>query len=242
MLPSWVHAAYFGVKRTQCFSTKSSYRLYSNLIHKSYKMSPQKTINRTLSLALFGTTFIFATPLLAATDRHGNEGYSTAAECDAAVASGAAKFYEAFTDHPPLRRDGEDAVKQGTLSDAGPQYGRGACDVGVGRSGGRDGVSAPLIGKFVPFSPDMPVNLYSDAAGKLVRVTMQKCDNNFGDNFPRPINVLTSHSDCFANMVIAPRFETKSEQVVKVAQTKRFELIPATMRTVTEQVMVMPET
>ena len=89
--------------------------------------------------------------------------------------------------------------------------------MGVGRSGGREGVIALLIGKFVPFSPDIPVNSYSDAAGKLVRVTMQKCNNNFGDNFARPINVLTSHSDCFANMVIAPRFKPKSPQVLKVA-------------------------
>ena len=101
-------------------------------------MSPRKTINRTLSLALFGTTFIFAAPLLAATDRHGNEGYSTAAECDAAVAAGSAKFYEAFTEHAPLRRDGEVAVKRGTLSDAGPHYGRGACDLGVGSPQGQD--------------------------------------------------------------------------------------------------------
>ena len=108
-------------------------------------MTPCATINRTLSLALFGTTFIFATPLFAATDRHGNVGYSTAAECDAAVAAGTAKFYEPFTDHPPLQRDGEASVKQGKLSDAGAQYGQGACDLGVGRSQGRDGVSAPLI-------------------------------------------------------------------------------------------------
>ena len=205
-------------------------------------MSHTQTTNRTLTLALFGTTFIFAAPLFAATDRQGNVGYSTAAECDAAVAAGSAKFYEPFTDHPPLKRDGEVAVKQGKLSDAGLQYGQGACDLGVGRSQGRDGVSGPLIGKFVPYSPDMPINLYSNAAGKVIRVTMQKCDNNFGDNFPRPIAVLTGSSDCFANIVIGPRFETKTEQVVKVPVTKRFEVIPATTRTVTEQVLVQPET
>ena len=88
----------------------------------------------------------------------------------------------------------------------------------------------------------MAVNLYSDATGKLLRVTMQKCDNNFGDNFPRPITVLTGSSDCFANIVIGPRFETKTEQVVNVPATKRFEVIPATNRTVTEQVLVQPET
>ncbi len=63
-------------------------------------MSHHATFNQTLSLALFGTTFMFATPLLAATDRHGNVGYTTAAECDAAVGAGTAKFYEPFTDHP----------------------------------------------------------------------------------------------------------------------------------------------
>jgi hypothetical protein len=205
-------------------------------------MSQRTTTNLTLRLALFGTSLIFATPLLAATDRHGNVGYATAAECDAAVAAGTAKFYEPFTDHPPLQRDGEASVKQGKLSDAGSQYGQGACDIGVGRSQGRDGVSAPLIGQYVPYSPDMPVNLYSNAAGKLLRVTMQKCDNNFGDNFPRPITLLTGSSDCFANIVIGPRFETKTEQVVKVAAAKRIEVIPGTSRTVTEQVMVQPET
>ena len=67
-------------------------------------MRPKDTLSRALSLALFGTCFIFAAPVLAATDRHGNVGYLTAAQCDAAVTSGTAKFYEPFTDHPPLQR------------------------------------------------------------------------------------------------------------------------------------------
>ena len=92
-------------------------------------MRHRNSINQTLSLALFGTTFIVATPVLAATDRHGNVGYSTAAECDVAVTAGTAKFYEPFTDHPPLQRDGEASVRQGKLSDAGVQYGQGACDL-----------------------------------------------------------------------------------------------------------------
>jgi hypothetical protein len=39
-----------------------------------------------------------------ATDNHGNVAYDTAAECDAAVAAGSAKFYEPFTHQPPLKR------------------------------------------------------------------------------------------------------------------------------------------
>jgi hypothetical protein len=133
-------------------------------------------------------------------DKHGNVGYDTAAECDAAVRAGTATFYTSFTHKPPLKRAGEVSVKAMTLADVGiPQsvvdqkgfgtsrYQPGACDPGAARSGGRDGVAAELQGKYVPFSPAMAVNVYYDKAGKPVRVSMKQCDNWFGGNFPRPI-------------------------------------------------------
>lgn len=133
-------------------------------------------------------------------DSHGNEGYDTAAECDAAVRAGSAKFYQSFTHQPPLLREGETSVKAITLGELtippdvvkgqsyeNDNYKLGACDIGVGRSRGRDGVAKVLIGKYVPYSPSMPVNVYSDKAGNAVRASMKQCDNWFGYRFPRPV-------------------------------------------------------
>lgn len=189
------------------------------------------------------------------TDRQGNVGYDTAAECDAAVATGTARFYEPFTSHPPLRRAGEAAVRTLRLSELAQAsemaaelgydaraYPKGACDIGVGRSGGRDGVSPELIGKWVPYGPAMSVNAYFDSQGRLVRATMQQCDNNFAKALPRPLGAQqVAGSECFANVLIPARFETKTEQVVKVPATQRIEVIPPTFKTVTEQVLVSPE-
>jgi hypothetical protein len=135
------------------------------------------------------------------TDSHGNIGYDTAEECDAAVRAGTAKFYRSVTKQPPLLREGEASVKSMTLADitipkdvvttklyGDSAYARGACDVGSPHSNGRDGVSLPLQGKFVPFSPTMPINVYMDKAGNPVRVSMKQCDNWFGAHFPRPIS------------------------------------------------------
>lgn len=123
------------------------------------------------------------------TDSHGNVGYDTAAECDAAVQAGQAKFYQSFTHKPPLLRAGEKSVRAATIRDLGEQYRLGACDIGVGRKLGRDGVASALQGKYVPYSPDMPVNVYSDATGKPVRVSMKQCDNWFSDRAPRPVSI-----------------------------------------------------
>jgi hypothetical protein len=133
-------------------------------------------------------------------DRHGNEGYDTAAECDAAVRAGTAKFYQSFTHEPPLLRAGEASVKavplaelpipQQVVKDKGygaDNYRQGACDMGVPRRAGRDGVSKPLQGKFVPISPTFMVNVYYNKAGNPVRAMMRQCDNWFSHNFPRPI-------------------------------------------------------
>ncbi len=191
------------------------------------------------------------------TDRHGNVGYDTAAECDAAMQAGTARAYQPFTEHPPLRREGEADVKRMTLRELASaealasqlgfnaaDYARGACDRGVGRSQGRDGVSGELVGKFVPYSPDMPVNVYFDAQGRPVRATMQRCDNHFGAALPRPVGraqAVSTATECFATVLVPARFEPRAEQVVKVAATQRFEVVPATYKTVTEQVLVSPE-
>lgn len=173
------------------------------------------------------------------TDPHGNVGYTSAAECDAAVNAGTAKFYQPFTHQPQLKRAGEDDVKVMKLGEL-PGFSKGACDVGVGRQNNRDGVSGQLIGKYVPFSPDMSVNAYLDAQGKVVRATMQQCDNNFSAQMPRPVGVPAS-SECFASVLTPAKFEIRSEQVVKLPETKRFEPVPPTFKAVTEEIVVKPE-
>jgi Putative peptidoglycan binding domain len=193
------------------------------------------------------------------TDTHGNVGYDSAAECDAAVLAGSAKYYQSFTSHPPLKRAGEVSVKQMMVKDLSealvtakslgydaPSYARGACDIGVGRSNGRDGVSPALIGKYVPYSASFAVNVYYDASGKAVRAMMQQCDNNFAKDLPRPVAgptvLMSDASDCYATVVTAAKFDTVNEQVVRVPATTRSEIIPATYKTVTEQVLVSPAT
>ena len=134
-------------------------------------------------------------------DGHGNVGYDTAAECDAAVRAGTAVFYKSFTFQKPLLRAGEVSVKSMPMSDlsipdsvvqgksfGANNYKTGACDRGVGRSGGRDGVAPELQGKYVPYSPSMLVNVYYDKAGNPVRTSMKQCDNWFDGNFPRPLS------------------------------------------------------
>ena len=121
------------------------------------------------------------------TDANGNVGYDTAAECDMAVRAGTARFYEPTTRMRPQRRQGEASVRTAQLADLGPQYAQGACDLGVGRKDGRNGVSKALQGKYVPFSPTMPVNVYLNKDGAPVRASMGQCDNRFSDAQPRPV-------------------------------------------------------
>jgi hypothetical protein len=63
------------------------------------------------TFALIGTTAHAGT----STDVHGNVGYDTAQECDAAVQAGKAKFYQSFTRKPALLRQGEARVTKSTL-------------------------------------------------------------------------------------------------------------------------------
>ena len=161
-------------------------------------MSTQKFLAVSAALASLFT----AQGALAAmvTDSHGNVGYDTAAECDAAVAAGTAKFYKPFTRKATALRAGETRVQAMSLKDLLiPQdtvksmdyqtndYKRGACDIGVGVKAGQNGVSKPLLGKYVPYSADMPVNVYFNKAGVPVRASMKQCDNRFASALPRPI-------------------------------------------------------
>jgi len=134
------------------------------------------------------------------TDSHGNVGYDTAEECDAAVKAGTAKFYQPFIKKPSALRAGEvrvqvmslkeiaipdDTVK--SMSYQANDYKRGACDIGVGAKWGQDGVTQTLIGKYVPYSPDMPINAYLSKRGVPVRVAMKQCNNRFAADLPRPV-------------------------------------------------------
>lgn len=156
-----------------------------------------------LAVAILGSGFaLFASSANAGitTDHHGNVGYDSYEECVAAVKDGSAKFYTPYTYQNPKRMAGEASVKKMLLSDVTipstvaanmplktQEYSAGACDRGVGQSNGRYGVSGKLVGKYVPFAADMPVNVYMDRSGTPVRVTMQQCDNHFGDKFPIPV-------------------------------------------------------
>ena len=124
------------------------------------------------------------------TDQHGNVGYDSAAECDAAVQAGNARFYRPVTDRKPARQKGEASVRTIRLSElssataqaaglrySAADYARGACDLGIRHVKGRPDITPELVGKWVPFSPDMPLNLYADAAGQPLRATMGQCDN-----------------------------------------------------------------
>ena len=134
------------------------------------------------------------------TDNHGNVGYDSYEECVTAVKDGSAKFYTPYTYQNPKRQAGEATVKKMRLSEVmipqtvvnannltASDYSAGACDLGVGQSNGRYGVSGALVGKYVPIAADMPVNVYMDKAGNPVRLSMQQCDNHFGAKFPTPI-------------------------------------------------------
>ncbi len=154
-------------------------------------VSKKITALKTLPLLLASAGFFVSTHTSAAisTDIRGNTAYDTAAECDAAVQNGTARFYVPEAKNKPLRQKGERSVKTLRLIDLGDQYRLGACDMGVGKQNGRVGVDRKLQGKYVPFSPSMPLNAYMDASGNVVRVSMQICDNRFSEAMPRPVSM-----------------------------------------------------
>ena len=179
------------------------------------------------------------------TDNHGNEGYDSYDECVTAVKNGSAKFYTPYTYQKPMRRAGETSIKKMRLSEVMiPQnvvdsnnlmtadYEAGACDLGVGQSNGRYGVSGALVGKYVPISADMPVNVYMDRRGNPVRLSMQQCDNHFGDKFPTP--VVSEAKAPAAQLAIA---EERTVEAV-VVETKRM-IRPTQYRV--KQVIIAPQ-
>ncbi|AOW13608.1 hypothetical protein LPB72_11465 [Hydrogenophaga crassostreae] len=163
-------------------------------------------LNKLSAMMVFGGLVMVQAHAGMVKDANGNVGYDTAAECDAAVQAGQATFYTPVTKMPPLKQRGEKSVKGGRLSEVSSDYKLGACDVGVGRSKGRNGVSADLRGKYIPFSPDMPLNVYADASGKTVRVSMAQCDNRFSGAMPRPVPmpVAAAPAPMAAPVAVAP--------------------------------------
>ena len=201
-----------------------------------------------LATAIVGTSVaVFASSANAAvvTDNHGNVGYDSYEECVTAVKNGSAKFYTPYTYQNPKRQAGETSVKKMRLSEvmipqniansdgmSAADYSAGACDLGVGQSNGRYGVSGALVGKYVPIAPDMPVNVYMNSAGEPVRLSMQQCDNHFGDKFPTPI--ATQATAVEAQVAIA---ETRSIEPV-IVETKRV-IRPAKYKV--KEIIIAPE-
>ncbi|SNT71248.1 hypothetical protein [Psychrobacter sp. LV10R520-6] len=184
------------------------------------------------------------------TDKQGNVGYDSYDECVMAVKDGSAKFYTPYTYQKPMRRAGEATVKKMRLSEVMiPQnvvnsnnlstadYAAGACDLGVGQSNGRYGVSGALVGKYVPIAADMPVNVYMDSDGNPVRLSMQQCDNHFGDKFPTPIISEVQTSEVPAPDAQVAIVEDRSVEPI-VMETNRV-IRPAKYRV--KEVIIAPE-
>jgi hypothetical protein len=196
-------------------------------------------------IALWASAFVVQGAMAGSvSDDKGNMGYDTAAECDAAVNSGAAKFYAPFTRKPTLFHAGEKSVKTMTLKELripvelvksmnypAQDYKIGACDVGSARKAGRDGVAKSLQGKYIPFSPEMRVNVYFNKKGQAVRTSMKDCDNRFGASFPRPIAVVTMPSQA----PVAP----VAPVAIKAAEMPRVMVTPP-MQPITAAVVEVP--
>ena len=167
------------------------------------------------------------------TDNHGNVGYDSYDECVMAVKDGSAKFYTPYTYQKPKMQTGEASVKKMRLSEVmipktvvnnnnlkADGYTAGACDLGVGQSNGRYGVSGALVGKYVPIAADMPVNVYMDKAGNPVRLSMQQCDNHFGAKFPTPIMSQVKETEAPALEAEIAITEERSMEPVVVETTR----------------------
>ena len=116
-------------------------------------------------------------------------------------------------------------------------YSAGACDLGVGQSNGRYGVSGPLVGKYVPIAADMPVNVYMDKAGNPVRLSMQQCDNHFGAKFPTPVVSDAKETEAPAPEPQVAITEERSMEPVVVETTRVIR--PAKYRV--KEVIIAPE-
>lgn len=184
------------------------------------------------------------------TDNHGNVGYDTYDECVMAVKDGSAKFYTPYTYQKPKLRAGEASIKKMRLSEVmipqtvvnnnnlqASDYSAGACDLGVGQSNGRYGVSGALVGKYVPIAADMPVNVYMDKAGNPVRLSMQQCDNHFSAKFPTPIMSAAKETEAPAPEPQIAITEARSMEPVVVETTRVIR--PAKYRV--KEVIIAPE-
>jgi Outer membrane protein beta-barrel domain len=180
------------------------------LFRRIFMISKTSSALKALPLLLASAGILVTTQTSAAitTDARGNTAYDTAAECDAAVQNGTARFYQPEARNNPLLQKGEKSVKLSRISDLGDQYRLGACDLGVGKQKGRVGVDRKLQGKYVPFSPSMPLNTYLDANGNTVRVSMQGCDNRFSAAMPRavalPMSVAVTPAPAPVTVAVAP--------------------------------------
>ena len=167
------------------------------------------------------------------TDNHGNVGYDSYDECVMAVKDDSAKFYTPYTYQKPKMQTDEASVKKMRLSEVmipktvvnnnnlkADGYTAGACDLGVGQSNGRYGVSGALVGKYVPIAADMPVNVYMNKAGNPVRLSMQQCDNHFGAKFPTPIMSEVKETDTPALEAEIAITEERSMEPVVVETTR----------------------
>lgn len=123
-------------------------------------------------------------------DSHGNVGYDTLEECQQAINSGTARFYRSSTFKKPLLHNNEVSVSEGLLGNLHPQFQNGTCDIGTGHRQRRDGVAKAIQGKYIPYSPEMMINQYHDASGRIVRVSMHQCDNWFSGAFPKGMPVV----------------------------------------------------
>lgn len=158
------------------------------------------------SLSLLALSVAVSVPTQAAIhyDPHGNVGYDTLAECQTAIQSGMAKFYNPTSIHKPMLRDNEVSVGTDRLGNLAPQYSKGTCDIGTGHRNGRDGVARAIQGKYVAYSPDMLINQYLDASGNITRVSMAQCDNWFSRPIPLGMPVASVITPVPQPVVVVP--------------------------------------
>ncbi|WP_157049294.1 hypothetical protein [Psychrobacter urativorans] len=149
------------------------------------------TLISSLSLLTLGAVISIPAQAAIHYDSHGNVGYDTLAECQTAIQSGTARFYKPVTSDKPILRGSEVSVGTARLGNLAPEYSRGTCDIGTSGRNGRDGVARAIQGKYVPYSPDMVINQYSDVSGNITRVTMGQCDNWFSGPLPQGMPVVT---------------------------------------------------
>ena len=157
-----------------------------------------------LSLLALGVAVSVPTQAAIHYDPHGNVGYDTLAECQTAIQSGTAKFYNPTSIHKPMLRDSEVSVGTDRLGNLAPQYSKGTCDIGTEWRDGRDGVAQAIQGKYVPYSPDMVINQYLDASGNITRVSMGQCDNWFSGYMPQGMPVASVITPVPQPVVAAP--------------------------------------